>query len=229
MSTDGGAFWTPAGVSSSLIFCSVKAMDIDNKGEVFAGTDTSGAFFSDDRGTNWSNIPSIGGKSVTSFVVNHPLMYFAGTSDHGVFISTDQGANWSSANDGLADTSVISLNVNQHGYLFAGTNEGLYKSTTAVTRLSEKRNAPYSFSLFPNYPNPFNPSTHISYQLSVASVVTLKVYNILGCLVKILAEGKQNAGIHNVTFDAAGLPSGVYFYRLTSGSLVASKKMVLIK
>lgn len=156
-------------------------------------------------------------------------MYFAGTSDNGAFASTDRGLSWRSVNNGLTESSIMSLNVDQQGHLYAGTNKGLFRSTGNVTRIDEKSRVPSSFSLFQNFPNPFNPATVINYQLSANTLVTLKVYDVLGRLVKTLIEERQTAGIHSVTFNASSLSSGVYFYRLVAGSYVEAKKMILIK
>jgi hypothetical protein len=78
-------------------------------------------------------------------------------------------------------------------------------------------------------PNPFNPTTVISYQLSVVGKVNLSVYDILGKKVAELINGRQNAGVHEVTFDATGLASGVYIYRLQAGKYTTSGKMLLLK
>ena len=85
------------------------------------------------------------------------------------------------------------------------------------------------FNLFQNYPDPFNPTTVISYQLPANTLVTLKVYDVLGRLVKTLANENQNAGTHSVTFNASSLSSGVYFYRLNAGNYVNTKNLMLIK
>ncbi len=69
----------------------------------------------------------------------------------------------------------------------------------------------------------------INYHLPVNSLVTLKVYDELGRLVKTLVEDRQTAGAHSVTFNASNLSSGVYFYRLTAGSYVETKKLMLLK
>ncbi|OYV84892.1 MAG: hypothetical protein B7Z63_06265, partial [Ignavibacteriae bacterium 37-53-5] len=75
----------------------------------------------------------------------------------------------------------------------------------------------------------FNPTTAISYELSADSYVILNVYDILGREVATLVDGKESAGYHVVTFDAANLTSGVYFYRLTQGKFTDVRKLVLIK
>ena len=93
-----------------------------------------------------------------------------------------------------------------------------------------------SFQLLQNYPNPFNPVTKIRYNIADKSFVTLKVYDILGKEVAVLVSGEKNVGSYEVNFDASGLPSGVYFYRLNSqpidGQAVnyqAVKKLMLVK
>jgi hypothetical protein len=88
---------------------------------------------------------------------------------------------------------------------------------------------PAAYSLHQNYPNPFNPSTTLEYALPRAGYVTLKVYNVLGEEVAILIAGDYPAGTFKATWDASGLPSGVYFYRLTAGEFVQTKKAVLTK
>lgn len=88
---------------------------------------------------------------------------------------------------------------------------------------------PLSFNLNQNYPNPFNPSTKISYSISKAGLVTLKVYNILGQEVKTLVNNYQNPGSYKVNFNASSLPSGIYLYRIISGNFVQVKKMILLK
>ena len=87
----------------------------------------------------------------------------------------------------------------------------------------------FQFELSDNYPNPFNPSTAINYQLPTSVLVTLKVYDELGRLVRTLVEDRQTAGVHSVSFNASGLSCGVYFCRLTAGSFVQTKKLMLVK
>lgn len=105
-----------------------------------------------------------------------------------------------------------------------------YSRVKQTTGVKGKRGTVISgFSLTQNYPNPFNPTTAISYKLTASSHVTLKVYDILGRDVATLVNGHQTAGEHSVTFNAASLPSGVYFYRLQAGTSTVVRKMLLMK
>ena len=88
---------------------------------------------------------------------------------------------------------------------------------------------PTEFALIGCYPNPFNPTTVLSYKLQVASFVNLSVYNVAGRQVAEVANGWRDSGVHEVTFDAANLASGIYLYRLTTADFTASGKMVLMK
>jgi hypothetical protein len=105
------------------------------------------------------------------------------------------------------------------------------------TGVDEHQNTPpLSFRLDQNYPNPFNPSTSISYQLSAVSRVRLAIYDVLGREVAVLADGVQNAGAHNVRWNAGSFPSGLYICRMnaeaTSGEdsfIEQSRKMLLVK
>jgi hypothetical protein len=85
------------------------------------------------------------------------------------------------------------------------------------------------YALSQNYPNPFNPSTQIKFALKTSGFVSLKIYDVLGKEVATLVNGEYNTGSYNVSFDASGLASGIYFYRLESGSFVQTNKMMLLK
>ncbi|TVQ72642.1 MAG: T9SS C-terminal target domain-containing protein [Balneolaceae bacterium] len=88
---------------------------------------------------------------------------------------------------------------------------------------------PYVFKLHDNYPNPFNPSTSIVYQIPADDMVRLTVYNVLGQRVATLVSERQTAGSHTVSFDASRLASGQYIYRLQAGSRVETRTMTLVK
>jgi hypothetical protein len=79
------------------------------------------------------------------------------------------------------------------------------------------------------YPNPFNPSTTIRFDVPTEGFVSLKVYVVLGREVATLVNARMTAGNHNITWDASDFPSGVYFYRLTAGSFIQTQKMLVLK
>ena len=108
--------------------------------------------------------------------------------------------------------------------LVTATNIGHIVSVNDVKNLSHK-----DFKLFQNFPNPFNPATEISFSLPKESYISLKVFDILGREVYILAEGRFNAGKSTISFNAKNLPSGLYFYRLIAGNFMESRKMLLMK
>jgi hypothetical protein len=80
-----------------------------------------------------------------------------------------------------------------------------------------------------SYPNPFNPTTQIAYEIPLGEFVSLRVYNSLGQQVAVLVNEQRPAGTYTVTFHASDLPSGIYFYRLIAGSFQQTRKMLLLK
>ena len=101
--------------------------------------------------------------------------------------------------------------------------------TISTVEIVEQANQPLTFNLHQNYPNPFNPTTKIKYQISTESLTSLKVYDILGKEVVILVNEKKQPGVYEVNFNAISLSSGIYFYKLQSGSFIETKKMMLLK
>jgi hypothetical protein len=98
-----------------------------------------------------------------------------------------------------------------------------------VTDVEQTPLLPARFRLEQNYPNPFNPATTIQYDVPSRARVALAVYNILGQRVAELVNGEKNAGHYETRFDASGLASGVYLYRLQAGSFVQTRKLVVLK
>jgi hypothetical protein len=92
-----------------------------------------------------------------------------------------------------------------------------------------KPDLPSKYALSQNYPNPFNPSTTIEFALPAESYTRIKVYNLLGAEVATVLERVLPAGNHSIPFNAAGLPSGLYFYTMNAGSFTATRTMVLMK
>jgi len=100
---------------------------------------------------------------------------------------------------------------------------------TSVNDFENGNSIPKDFTLYQNYPNPFNPSTTIRILLPKREHVTLKVFDVLGREVATLINGELNPGEHSVVFNAKGLASGVYFYRLETPSFFKTKTMEVLK
>jgi hypothetical protein len=137
-----------------------------------------------------------------------------------------------------------------HGRVFShwmvrtGTSEQRYETATLTMALTadtqveavftidtstEDRDAPFATALAQNFPNPFNPSTVVRFQVGTQDLASLRVYDLLGREVAVLVNDVMPAGEHTVTFDASNLASGVYVYRLIVGAEVHTKRMTLIK
>ena len=116
---------------------------------------------------------------------------------------------------------------NEQYYLSCGSQFVKVNTITGVHR-TENSSLPDRYSLSQNYPNSFNPSTTIRYDLPRAANVTLRIFNALGQVVAVLVNREMEAGYHQVHWSAT-LPSGVYFYRLQAGEYVETRKMMFLK
>jgi len=102
-------------------------------------------------------------------------------------------------------------------------------SNTLILTLASQTGIPVQYQLGQNYPNPFNPSTIINYSVPNAGLVTLKVYNVLGREIATLVNQEKSPGNYSVQFTGSKLSSGIYFYRMQSGSFEETKKLLLLK
>jgi len=198
---------------------------------LFTGTDGGGIFISSDGGTSWLAADSGMSDTVVFWILPVASAVFAGTEGHAVFLSTDGAATWSAANSGITDKYGYALTT-FGGYLFVGTEGGIWKRPISqlITAASDRRDIlPDGFKLSQNYPNPFNPSTTIHFELPKQSQVRLDLFNMLGQSVMQVLDEKRQAGVYDVQIRAGNLSSGMYFYRLTAGDFVQTKKMVLMK
>jgi hypothetical protein len=135
-------------------------------------------------------------------------------------------------NEGLTDPQAHALALDNGRNVYVGTDNGIWRRPLSQLVTSVEHSAhdlPREFMLQQNYPNPFNPTTVVRYQIPGASQVRLVVYDMLGREVAVLVNGKEEAGYHTAMFDGSGLASGVYLYRLTSGSYTETRKMVLVR
>lgn len=136
--------------------------------------------------------------------------------------------------DEASDIAVDNQNnvyVTGNSYIWGRYTVATIKYTQTLTGISfPELNSQLDFHLYQNYPNPFNPSTKINYKLRTTVYTELKVYDVLGNLVSILVNQKQNAGSYEVEFNGSSLASGIYFYELeVDGSVIDTKRMILLK
>ncbi|HEY9167510.1 MAG TPA: T9SS type A sorting domain-containing protein [Candidatus Kryptonia bacterium] len=253
ISTDSGTSWKHVDSSS----CATTLIDVwalhASGNNFYAGinwhyTSTSesseGLYFSTDHGLTWISAygwgsVERGGFSVRSIVSSENTLFIAAAQEYsfhhtlfGVFVSSDSGKTVTSVSEGLIDSLFISSLAISNGYVIAGTQNGIYRrplSEMITGAPVTHEPVPGSFNLSQNFPNPFNPTTVINYQLSAASYVSLKVYDVLGREVATLVNERENAGAHVAAFNGARLPSGVYFCRISAGSYASTRKMLLMK
>jgi len=113
--------------------------------------------------------------------------------------------------------------------LFANVMNFFLIPVTSVEERVAEIGIPKQYSLSANYPNPFNPTTKIRYELPKRTKVRLRIYDLLSREVATLVDQEKPAGSYEVRWDASGFASGVYFYRLQAGGFVETKKLVLLK
>jgi photosystem II stability/assembly factor-like uncharacterized protein len=228
ITTDGGRYWQQS--SSGLPSAAVRSICATSPTVLFAGTDGSGTFRSTDGGASWQLADASNENMTYAIASTSDGKLFVG-GNNGVHLSTDNGGSWVDVITGLGYPSVYSLDISPSGTLVAGTEgNGAFYSTGPVSVRGHTSVAlPLEPYLGYNYPNPFNPTTVVSYRLPAESHVKLVVYDLLGREVALLVNEKKTAGTHEVTFDGSGLASGVYLYRLTAGSFIQTRKMTIVK
>jgi hypothetical protein len=166
----------------------------------------------------------------------------SGVDSVNVDYSADGGTAWTSVvkdyparNDSLNVTvpvtadSVFQFKITESGKMDDGLVFNSDPVPIGVVTGVQPPSVPYSFGLSSNYPNPFNPSTVIDYQIGTGGRVTLKVYDVLGSEVTTLVNEVKAPGRYSVTFDGSRFSSGVYFYQLRADGFVSTKKMILLK
>lgn len=139
---------------------------------------------------------------------------------------------WGPVSSGTEYSYVVEVEgtYNYHCTLHGSTHNMTGSFSATVTSIEDReKEIANEFRLVQNYPNPFNPTTEIEFVLPEQMQVTLDVYAIHGQHVATLIDGVRSAGSHSVTFDAAGIPSGIYLYRLKSELSVQTKRMIYIR
>lgn len=204
-----------------------------------------------DGGLNWisQSLPSVNGMSIWGMIkialVNKDTIWGVGNTinfpGYGsrafLYKTTNGGVNWGYQ---IADTSFgffrfyhLQFLNKRIGWAYSvgsGIHTTVGGDTTFLTNINNSNSQiSNNFILNQNYPNPFNPNTVISYQLSVAGFISLKVYDLNGREITTLINKKQSAGSYSVEFNASNLSSGIYFYTLQTDKFTDTKKMILVK
>jgi photosystem II stability/assembly factor-like uncharacterized protein len=236
-STDNGDTWIPTGgvTNASLLgVCYVTSsigIAVGEGGTILRTTNGGG---------NWTVRPSGTANALRGVSFADRNNAFAIGDSMAILQSTDGGLNWMSLSSGSYSSFYAASFVDSAHGIIIGEGGAILSTTpgASVVSVEDDRTAgiPNEPSLAQNFPNPFNPSTAISFQLSALSWITLDVFDVLGRKVATLIDGTQSPGAHIVKWDGSALPSGVYFYRLRardaltgSERLVETKKMLLIR
>ncbi len=144
----------------------------------------------------------------------------------------DGGQNWSSQSEiGTGYFQGLAFLNRNLGWISGASGTIFHTSTGGTTWIEEppQRSIPQSFTMHPNYPNPFNSSTTISYSLPKSGNIDLKVFDLQGREVRSLYQGFQRAGNYKLNFEGKNLSSGTYFVRMKAGESVRTQKVVLLK
>jgi photosystem II stability/assembly factor-like uncharacterized protein len=240
-STNRGEEWQSASIGLPTQG-GVFSLTINSQGYIFAATNTNGVNRSTDDGNSWHGIGAPLVMSAPFALITAPGdVIYAACFVTGVYRSTDSGQSWTQISSGLPLWGALyyyprSIAIDSAGFLFAGTQDsGVYRSSF-TTRVADEYNRTDRGTpkLISAYPNPFNLSTTINFQLSQRGNVQLNIYNSLGQFVRSLLNEQREAGTHSLTWDGRddqGSPvsSGAYFYQVRIGDLLQAKKMLLLK
>jgi photosystem II stability/assembly factor-like uncharacterized protein len=228
-SLDNGVNWTLS-LQSTVDYVDVAAIDNFS----FAGAFFGGARYSSNYGSTW--FQSGGFPTDASVFVIGPVadgMILAGTDlqPSWIYVSYNNGSFYSPYSEGLFENASVEAFAVNDTFMFAGTDyNGLWRRLRpGVVNVQTQQNVPEKFNLSQNYPNPFNPSTSISYSIPSSSLVSIKVYDVIGNEVATLVNEIKSAGNYEANYNAEGLTSGIYFYRIQAADFVETKKMILVK
>ena len=228
--TDVGANWNPVNYGAAMTITAMKFRDANNG--LLSGHSGSSGFLlkTTDAGATWNN-------AVNNFqyvfndicFVGSNVIWAAGGSqtESIIFNSTDGGSTWSNTSTGTKRWNSMFFADANNGWVVS--ENGIIMKYNGVTGINDNSKTPKSFALLQNFPNPFNPSTTINFVIQKKSQVNLSVFNTLGVKVAELVNGNRNAGEYQVDFNASGLPSGVYLYKLITGNFSSSNKMIILK
>lgn len=222
-SSNSGQNWSQTSLNNYYI----RSLSI-SKSNVCAGTSISGIFFSSNNGQNWTNV-GLNNQAILA-VTNSGNNIFASKHYYGIYFSSNNGQTWVERNEGFNFVPDIYSLFIFNNYIFAGGYAAWRRSLQEIIRVANiSTEIPFIFSLSQNSPNPFNPTTKIKFDISQSGFTTLKIFDLTGKEIQTLVNEGLKPGVYEVEFEGSQLNSGIYFYRLTSGEYLESKKMILIK
>jgi len=230
ISTNNGASWSLTSMTRTYRVYSLASLP---NGYIYAGTQEfpNGIYRSTDGGSTWTQ-SGFAGLTVLNVDDCYPPdgSNYCSAYPYGVARSYNYGTTWDSVNTGLTLPIVGSIIIGPGGYLYAGTASGVFRSVNQITSVNESHlSVPTQFSLAQNFPNPFNPTTRIQFEIPEKSFVNMKLFNLGGQEVASLANGEFQPGVHEVTVSGSELASGAYFYKLTAGKFTATRTLQLVK
>jgi hypothetical protein len=219
----------------------VYSMTIDDQDHIYVLTTQPGLFDgyyrSMDNGSTWETLDWVQDINYALDIVGVDGRIYA-INDQTIFITDDAGQTWSELTNGLNQDEAFylgaDLELTPSGYLYAA-GKYLHRSSQTVsspTMGMEPTRGPkqFSFKLFPAYPNPFNPTTTIRFDLQETShPISLQIYDITGRIMETLIYEKIEPGQHEVQWDASASASGVYFVELVSDKYRSVQKLILLK
>lgn len=188
---------------------------------------------STDGGTVWKSVTSgMTNKHLSRMFTNAKAELFCYVQYQNnipaeLYHSTHYEVKWAKITGTLSDL-IVSEVAFLGDKIFVGTDQGLYINDN-TTSISEGANEVKDYFLSQNYPNPFNPATRINYSIPEAGEVNLSVYDVLGKEIKVLASEYKDAGKYEIDFNASGLSSGIYFYKIKAGAFTQTRKMILLR
>jgi hypothetical protein len=200
-----------------------------------------GLYISTDSGNSWQlkygvNFDNQGNAidiKIFKDIVSYNDILIASVAFNSILTSRDSGNSWTSFNEGLMPDWTFSALAIRAPYITALRDffGNAYKRPLSelVTKINDKEISDYNFILKQNYPNPFNPSSVITFNISSTELVILKIFDTVGKEITTLLNEVKAPGSYKIKFNAEGLTSGVYFYKLQAGSYVETKKMLLLR
>lgn len=193
------------------------------------GVGSQGIHKSTNGGLNWDFYdPGVGYISRASLLTNGASVFAMLSKSGSTYYFCNTGNNWQMLE---TQTGIITYGFTMAGNkIFAARPDGLYYRQMPLTPVKDRDNTvPRNFELVQNFPNPFNPETTIKYTITAQARVVIKVYDTTGNEIKTLIDREHTAGQYAINFNASGLASGVYYYRLMADDYTSTKKMILLK